>query len=224
MADGQTKLVAPAADDDGRGGTVSRARTLAVAVVLMLLKLKAYEAHGRLKAYALQDRLLAAHTDEVTAIVRDMASYRWWLDPMLRHVLTEEDRNPRQMLHVSLALLPVDSRQVSYLFDRLLDADPAEIPLIRDALASHKEDSAASTNCGTCWNHWTQRKAVNGFRPPRPWHCTIRRKAIAGSEFPKPSPTICWPSPVKNPNHFATLVNQFRPVGPTLRRAGRMLP
>ena len=45
-----------------------------------------------------------------------------------------------QKLHASLALLPVDSGQTTYLYDRLLDADPHEVPVIADALAPHKQE------------------------------------------------------------------------------------
>ena len=47
--------------------------------------------------------------------------------------------SPGKQLHASLALLPVDSGQVDYLYDRLLDAQPHEVPVIRDALAPHKD-------------------------------------------------------------------------------------
>src|SRR5262249_53775459 len=48
------------------------------------------------------------------------------------------DKSPQQ-LHASLALLPVDPAQVDYLYERLLDAEPSAVPVIRDALAPHKD-------------------------------------------------------------------------------------
>ena len=50
------------------------------------------------------------------------------------------DQDSRQKLHASLALLPVDATQVDYLYGRLLDAEPHEVPVIRDALAPHKDE------------------------------------------------------------------------------------
>ena len=44
----------------------------------------------------------------------------------------------RQKLHASLALLPVDASQVDYLFNRLLKATPSELPVLRDALKTHR--------------------------------------------------------------------------------------
>ena len=52
---------------------------------------------------------------------------------------TRQAASSRQKLHASLALLPVDPGQVDYLYDRLLDAQPHEVPVIRDALAPHKD-------------------------------------------------------------------------------------
>src|SRR5207245_191958 len=52
----------------------------------------------------------------------------------------EANSDARQQLHASLALLPVDATQVEYLYGRLLDAEPIEVPVIRDALATHQAE------------------------------------------------------------------------------------
>jgi hypothetical protein len=46
----------------------------------------------------------------------------------------------RQKLHTSLALLPVDARQGDYLYERLLSAEPNEVPVLVDALEPHKQE------------------------------------------------------------------------------------
>ena len=51
---------------------------------------------------------------------------------------TESDT--RKQLHASLALLPVDSGQVEYLHGRLLQGEPEEVFVIREALLDHKQD------------------------------------------------------------------------------------
>ena len=48
------------------------------------------------------------------------------------------ERRHRRTLHASLALLPVDATQVDYLFNRLLTATPSELPVLRDALKTHR--------------------------------------------------------------------------------------
>src|SRR5262249_28236858 len=45
-----------------------------------------------------------------------------------------------QKLHTALALLPVDDGQREYLFERLLDARPNEVLVLRDALEPHREE------------------------------------------------------------------------------------
>src|SRR5437868_5896687 len=90
-----------------------------------------------MQARALRDRLLNAKTSEVPIIVEDMVPYRRWLNPLLRdanHEAEVKQDAPKQ-LHTSLALLPVDPKQVTYLYSRLLDAEPNDVAVIRDALA-----------------------------------------------------------------------------------------
>jgi hypothetical protein len=112
-----------------------------VGVLLALIVWGGYEAHGTLKANALLDRLVDANTNEVPTIVEDMGSYRRWINPLLHDAYgkAEADKDARKQLHAGLALLPVDGTQVTYLYDRLLDAEPHEVPVIRDALAPHKD-------------------------------------------------------------------------------------
>jgi formylglycine-generating enzyme required for sulfatase activity len=112
-----------------------------VALVLVPLGgLACWEGHGRLKAHTLRDRLLEANTADVPGIVKEMVPYRRWLDPLLRDALAKPKNvnDPRTQLHASLALLPVDSGMVVYLYGQLLKAPPQEIIVIREALFEHK--------------------------------------------------------------------------------------
>jgi serine/threonine protein kinase/formylglycine-generating enzyme required for sulfatase activity len=117
-------------------------RGVVATVLLCLLGWGTYEGHGSLRAHALRERLLDANTNEVPTIVKDIAGYRRWLDPLLHdaqiQAAQDKDRR-RKLLNTSLALLPVDASQVEYLYSRLIDAEPGEVPVIRDALAGHKE-------------------------------------------------------------------------------------
>lgn len=117
-------------------------RGLVGMVLVALIGWGGYEAHGTLKAHALRDRLLDAHTNEVPTIVQDMAPYRRWIDPLLRisYQEPEADLGSRKRLHSSLALLPVDRNQKEYLYTRLLDATAQDVLVLRDALAPHKDD------------------------------------------------------------------------------------
>jgi formylglycine-generating enzyme required for sulfatase activity len=124
-----------------KAGRYHAVRVLAVALFLALAGWGCYEAHGRLQARALRDRLLDAKAEEVPAIVREMGPYRPWLDPLLREAFEEADakQDPAKQLHASLGLLPVDDGQIEYLYQRLLTAGPGELPVIRDALGEHKD-------------------------------------------------------------------------------------
>ena len=70
---------------------------------------------------------------------RQCRDYRRWVDPQLRSELVQgTDDSQSEHLHASLALLPVDASQVDYLFNRLLTATPSELPVLRDALKTHR--------------------------------------------------------------------------------------
>ncbi len=124
-----------------KAGRYHTQRGLVVLVLLALIGWGSYEALGLVKAHALLDSLLRAETTQVPNIVSDMPLYRRWLDPLLQDACQEAEANhdTRKQLHLSLALLPVDPGQVDYLCRRLLDSDPNEVSVIRDALAPHKD-------------------------------------------------------------------------------------
>ena len=52
--------------------------------------------------------------------------------------MTESGAGGKARLHASLALLPFDDSQVGYLLDRMLTAEPAELPVLRTSLAPHR--------------------------------------------------------------------------------------
>ena len=91
-------------------------------------------------AAGLVKQLLAAKIDKVPPIIREIEGYRLWADPLLREENDRAGVGSPQKLHASLALLPVDPGQTNYLYDRLLDAEPHEVPVIADALAPHKQE------------------------------------------------------------------------------------
>ncbi|HKI32519.1 MAG TPA: SUMF1/EgtB/PvdO family nonheme iron enzyme [Gemmataceae bacterium] len=122
-----------------RAGRYHLLRGLAVAAALLLLLGIGWEVHGRLRAQALMDNLLRAPTEDVPAVVNDMAPYRRWLDESLHQAYAEAESNgdARKQLHASLALLPGDGGQVDYLYGRLLAAEPQEVIVLREMLRPH---------------------------------------------------------------------------------------
>lgn len=109
--------------------------------VMTLIGLLSREMSGRWTAEMLRDRLLGSTTPDVPEIVKELGPYRRWVVPLLKtaNQHAEAARDPRKQLHASLALLPVDETQTTYLFDRMLKADPIEFPVIRQALLDHKQ-------------------------------------------------------------------------------------
>jgi serine/threonine protein kinase/formylglycine-generating enzyme required for sulfatase activity len=121
---------------------------LVLALVATALTVAGFAIRGRVVehnratyAEGLVNQLLNADTAQVPAIIDQLQAYRQWTDPLLRKAYDEADRagKPRRMMHASLALLPVDSRQGEYLYQRLLDAKPSEVGVLRDALRGHQD-------------------------------------------------------------------------------------
>jgi serine/threonine protein kinase len=122
-------------------------RGLLLAIVLLALSTMGWIAGSQIMeqshanhAAGLVQALLKADTPQVPGIVAEMEDYRTWTDPLLRKEFQKAKPNSRQQLHTSLALLPVDASQVKYLFGRLLDARPSDVPVIRDALAPREDE------------------------------------------------------------------------------------
>ena len=84
-----------------------------------------------------------ARTADVPTIIRQLASYRRWANPRLIRLLKESKNASTDHLHASLALLPDDASQEEYLFRRLLNATPTELPVLRDALSPHRTELIA---------------------------------------------------------------------------------
>jgi serine/threonine protein kinase/formylglycine-generating enzyme required for sulfatase activity len=117
-------------------------RGLATAAIVVLVLLAGWEGLGRLEGRRLRDRVLEANTADVPGIVKEMAWYRRWVDPLLQeaYVQAERDNDRHKQLHASLALAPVDAGQVDYLYGRLLEAQAQEVTAIRQALRPHQAE------------------------------------------------------------------------------------
>jgi eukaryotic-like serine/threonine-protein kinase len=88
------------------------------------------------EAKQLVEAIVLAETKNVPQQVEKLEGLRLrtWANPLLDGVIANSGENSKERLHASLALLPVDDGQVEYLYSRLLDAGPAELQVIRDAL------------------------------------------------------------------------------------------
>lgn len=106
----------------------------------LTIREQVFEQRKATEATGLVQRLLDAETTQVPAVILEVSKFRQWADPLLREENAKAAAQSRQKLHASLALLPVDPDQVDYLYGRLLAAEPNEVPVIRDALAKHKNE------------------------------------------------------------------------------------
>ena len=113
-------------------------------------------------------------------------------------------------MHLSLALLPVDASQVDYLFGRLLDAEPSEVPVLRDALAPYKEQLVGKL--------WAVAEA------PEPGKETQRLRATVAlvkydrqsKRWAEVSDAVANDLVAVNAIHLAAWLKSFRPVGDQL--------
>jgi formylglycine-generating enzyme required for sulfatase activity/tetratricopeptide (TPR) repeat protein len=128
-----------------RAGRVHALRTMALAVLIALASWGGVEAYGHLRSAALVESLRTASTADVPPLIQQMSRYRRWANPRLVQLLNETLLNEtpnsrREHLHASLALLPDDATQVTTLYDRLITAPAAELPVLRDALEPYRSE------------------------------------------------------------------------------------
>ena len=136
----QTKMMAKTGRYHAVRGLVS-AVLFAVVLFTGLAILEQFaEQQKQTVADGLVQSLINADTAQVPAIIGELPRYRKWADPLLRLEYDHASANSRKQLHASLALLSVDPSQVPYLYGRLLEAEAHEVPVIRDALATHKDE------------------------------------------------------------------------------------
>ena len=98
------------------------------------------ESNRRTTAAGLVQQLLSADTRQVPGIIKGLGHYRRWTDPELKQAMSDASCRPAHRLHASLALLPVDGGQVAFLEARMLDANPADLAVVRDALEPHRAE------------------------------------------------------------------------------------
>ncbi len=118
--------------------------TAAVAVCLVLgtgvalwIRASMQQQRQREFAVALVQRLTSSDTASVPLILKDIERFRNDVGPELRNEF-DRARDETGKLRLSLALLPVDASQVDYVFSRLLESQPSEVQVTRDALAAYQ--------------------------------------------------------------------------------------
>jgi len=136
----QRRMMKRAGRVHGVRGVLTLALLSAGVVAGIAFRRQFIENRRAVHAAGLVQRVLDAETAQVPDIVEAMRDYRQLVDSPLRTELAKESDDSPQKLHASLALLPVDATQVDYLFKRLIKATPSELPVLRDALKSHRTE------------------------------------------------------------------------------------
>jgi serine/threonine protein kinase/formylglycine-generating enzyme required for sulfatase activity len=119
-------------------GRVHGLRALAAAAFLGILIWGGIEVHGNLRASSMIESLLTANTPDVPGIVKQIAGYRRWVNPGLRSLVQSTDEPSRAKLNASLALIPIDDSQLTFLEARLHSADPPDVLILVSALDHHR--------------------------------------------------------------------------------------
>jgi serine/threonine protein kinase/formylglycine-generating enzyme required for sulfatase activity len=123
-----------------KAGRYYAARGLALAMVVVLVGWWATEWYGRLRAAELVRSLGRADTADAPEIVKELSAFRRWANPLLADMAKRAPAETKERLHASLALLPVDPSQSSYLEGQLLSAAPPQFAVLRDALEPYRAE------------------------------------------------------------------------------------
>ncbi|MGA2033480.1 MAG: SUMF1/EgtB/PvdO family nonheme iron enzyme, partial [Thermoguttaceae bacterium] len=137
--DPQRKMMRKAGRHHALVGLALSGVLVVLAVTGLTIRSRVIEHNKAGLAVSLVQRLLDAKIAQVPEVIDEMEDYRAWADPMLEEKYEKAPKDSTRKLHASLALLPVDPGQTGYLYERLLNAEPQEVPVIRAALTSHKE-------------------------------------------------------------------------------------
>jgi formylglycine-generating enzyme required for sulfatase activity len=109
---------------------------LGLLIALVVAITEAYSVHSRTQELLVS--LPATKVENLRRVLERLSVYpRWVYSGRLRDLAERGGDDPRSQFGYSLALLPEDPGQVEYLYERLLEANPAEMTLLRDSLAAN---------------------------------------------------------------------------------------
>ncbi len=140
-----------------RAARVHVSRFAVLLGLLAILGWFGFDTYGALRGRALVQSLTSAEISDVPPIVEQLRGYRRWTDQRLAELAGSDDARPKVRLRASLGLIPVDPGQVDYLFDRLLSAQPSEVPVICQALMPY-----AGQLVERLWGVWDEAQSASG--------------------------------------------------------------
>ena len=134
-------------ESDGGQATGSVERYYQLTHDYLVPSLREWRSNKNQEASNLVNAIGMAETKDVSPLVKQLAGLRLWANPLLRRIMESSGEASKERLHASLALLPVDQEHVEFLYRRLLEAAPTELPVLRDALRPFRESLI-----GRLWN------------------------------------------------------------------------
>ena len=122
-------------------GHVHLMRGLAIILALGATSIVALNTYRSFRATYLVEEIQTAGFGDLPRLIENLRGFRWWADGRLRRVLKESALDSDKYLHASLALLPVDDAQGTFIFGRLLAASPQQLIVARDFIHSRCEQA-----------------------------------------------------------------------------------
>jgi hypothetical protein len=98
----------------------------------LAIRRQVVEQHRATQARGLMAQLLVADRDALPAIIASLDGYRHWVDRPLATIARDPARTPKERLHASLALLPIDPTPAPALLDQgtIFEVDPEALSVI----------------------------------------------------------------------------------------------
>jgi tRNA A-37 threonylcarbamoyl transferase component Bud32 len=157
------------------------------------------------------DALLRAEIGQVPLILESLRPFREEIAPRLAELASRKHLSDKERLHVSLALLRTDARQVSYLRDRLLTAQANEVFVIREALVGQSSGLAEHF-----WNIVEDKEAElsRRFRAA----CALALFDPTSARWATHSGKLAEILVQENPLHLSQWLEALRPVSNSLTR------
>jgi formylglycine-generating enzyme required for sulfatase activity len=164
-----------------------------------------YQWHGSYRASDLVGRLETAEIADVPGIIRQLGPYRAWADQSLAKIADDDNASPKERLHARLALVATDpSSHVEPLRQALLSARPEDFPVVRDALAPHRDQIQESL-----WQ-----VLENGKTPPERFRaaCALARFDPESPRWDKTAADVAGALVTENPIYLGVWMTSLAPV------------
>jgi formylglycine-generating enzyme required for sulfatase activity len=159
------------------------------------------------------DALRTASPESVLYILASLEPFRADVRPLLQELQQRPDVPDHERVRLSLALVAEDPTQLGFLTGKLLEAEPAEFLLVRDALLRVQNHLPPA-----CWQeHTAQLRAV--LDDPQASRERVFRAALALAAYEPESepwrrtrPAVVNELVMANPLHLRVWVEALRPV------------